>query len=457
MAGQMGVVSGTALDAVLARRLQLGDVGGNIRRAFEAFPIPDIAQRVWEKYYVEGGKAIGAAFKSKPMPSMKPGRALQELTILGNFVEVWLAKEGHNGLVGINFLEKIQVPHLPSIYGAMLAGVDYILMGAGIPRQIPGILNELAEMKPVRYAIDVADRVQGEEYFTEFDPKEYAPDGLNQLKRPNFLAIVSSSTLATALSRKSKTPVDGFVVELPTAGGHNAPPRGQMMLSETGEPIYGPKDEVDFAAIAELGLPFWIAGSYGKPGKLKEAQALGAQGIQVGTAFAYCDESGIAPEIKKQVIEMSRERKLRIYTDPLASPTGFPFKVALLDNTMSNNTLYKERTRICDLGFLRTPYRKEDGTIGYRCASEPVEDYLSKGGKVEDTEGRKCVCNGLLATVGMAQTRKGYTELPIVTSGDEAAAIADFCPEGKDGYSAKDVIEILLNAKPASSLVETVS
>ena len=229
------------------------------------------------------------------------------------------------------------------------------------------------------------------------------------------------------------------------------------MLSETGEPIYGPKDEVDFAAIAELGLPFWIAGSYGKPGKLKEAQALGAQGIQVGTAFAYCDESGIAPEIKKQVIEMSRERKLRIYTDPLASPTGFPFKVALLDNTMSNNTLYKERTRICDLGFLRTPYRKEDGTIGYRCASEPVEDYLSKGGKVEDTEGRKCVCNGLLATVGMAQTRKGYTELPIVTSGDEAAAIADFCPEGKDGYSAKDVIEILLNAKPANSLVETIS
>ena len=30
------------------------------------------------------------------------------------------------------------------LYGAMLAGVDYVLMGAGIPRTIPGILDSLA-------------------------------------------------------------------------------------------------------------------------------------------------------------------------------------------------------------------------------------------------------------------------------------------------------------------------
>ena len=29
--------------------------------------------------------------------------------MLGNFVEVWLAKEGHDGLVGMNFLEKVQL------------------------------------------------------------------------------------------------------------------------------------------------------------------------------------------------------------------------------------------------------------------------------------------------------------------------------------------------------------
>jgi len=34
--GQLGVVSGTALDVVLARRLQLGDPGGHLRRDLAA-------------------------------------------------------------------------------------------------------------------------------------------------------------------------------------------------------------------------------------------------------------------------------------------------------------------------------------------------------------------------------------------------------------------------------------
>ena len=54
--GQLGVVSGTALDCALARRLQLGDLGGNVRRALSHFPIPDMAQRIVDKYWVEGGK-----------------------------------------------------------------------------------------------------------------------------------------------------------------------------------------------------------------------------------------------------------------------------------------------------------------------------------------------------------------------------------------------------------------
>ena len=102
LSGQLGVVSGTGIDVVLTRRLQLGDVGGHIRRALDKFPIPEIAERVWDRYFVEGGKAENAPFKSKPIPSLKPPKALIELTILANFVEVWLAKEGHDGEVGIN-------------------------------------------------------------------------------------------------------------------------------------------------------------------------------------------------------------------------------------------------------------------------------------------------------------------------------------------------------------------
>jgi len=443
--GQLGVVSGTALDVVLARRLQLGDIGGNVRRALDHFPVKDMAERIWSRYFIPGGKAPAAPFKSKPVPDLHPSEALNELMVVGNFVEVWLAKHGHNGPIGINMLEKIQLPTLPSLFGAMLAGVDFVLMGAGIPRAIPACLDSMSTLSLTELKIDVAGELPGDDFVFRFDPRKYAPAGMESLKRPEFLAIVSSAPLAQSLARKSTGKVNGFVIEHHTAGGHNAPPRGAMTLNEKGEPIYGPRDEADLAAFRELGLPFWLAGSYGDPEQLRYAVENGAVGIQVGTAFAYCDESGILPELKKRVLQASREGKVGVYTDPLASPTGFPFKVVQLPGTMSDPEVYKNRNRICDLGYLRTPYRKEDGTLGYRCASEPIEDFLKKGGALEDTAGRKCVCNGLLTTVGIGQVRKGSgLEPELVTSGDEVARVARFIPEGKDSYSAADVIDYLL-------------
>jgi len=121
--GQMGVVSGTAMDMILARRLQLGDEGGHMRWALEALPIPGVAQRILDSYYIPGGKAAGKPFRSTPMPGEKLSQAHVELLVAANFVEVYLAKEGHEGPVGINFLEKIQTPTLPSLYGAMLANM----------------------------------------------------------------------------------------------------------------------------------------------------------------------------------------------------------------------------------------------------------------------------------------------------------------------------------------------
>ena len=44
--GQIGVVSGTALDLILVRRLQNGDAGGHMRRALAAFPDQAMAQRI---------------------------------------------------------------------------------------------------------------------------------------------------------------------------------------------------------------------------------------------------------------------------------------------------------------------------------------------------------------------------------------------------------------------------
>jgi len=239
--------------------------------------------------------------------------------------------------------------------------------------------------------------------------------------------------------------VDGFVVEGETAGGHNAPPRGPLQLSARGEPVYGPRDVPELDKIRALGLPFWLAGSYGQPGRLAEAIRLGAAGIQVGTAFAFCEESGISPGLKQRALQLSREGTLRVFTDPVASPTGFPFKVLEVGGTLSEAAQYEARTRICDLGYLRHPYRKPDGTLGYRCPAEPVEDYLKKGGTLADTRGRKCVCNGLGATVGIGQIRSGPDpELALMTAGDDAAHLVRYLQPGRDSYTAADVVHHLL-------------
>lgn len=444
-AGQLGVVSSTALDTVLVRRLQLGDPGGHMRLALDAFPIVKIAQEVWDKYYVSGGKDPGAPFKSKPMPSLKPNRALADLVVLANFAEVYLAKLGHQGHVGINLMEKIQLPTLPSLFGALLAGVDYVLMGAGIPRFVPGALDRLAAGERAELPITVASAPKDETYCSRFDPSAYLSSGSSNLRRPRFLAIVSSSPIAATLAKKSSGRVDGFVVEGPRAGGHNAPPRGALVLSETGEPVYGERDVPDLNAIKDLGLPFWLAGSYGRPGMLSRALDQGATGIQVGTAFAFCEESGMDPSVRDAVLSRAREKNAQVFTDAQASPTGFPFKVLAAEGSLSEENVYSGRTRMCDLGYLRAPYLREDGTIGYRCPAEPAKDYAEKGGNADECANRMCLCNGLMATAGFPQARKdGSQEPPLVTAGDEVVNLCDFLQEGKSGYTAREVVDCLL-------------
>jgi nitronate monooxygenase len=444
-AGQLGVVSGTALDAILARKLQVGDPGGHMRRALHRFPIPGVAQRIIDRYFVPDGKAEDKPFKAKPVPNAKPSRHLVELLVASNFVEVFLAREGHDAPVGINYLEKIQLPTLPSIYGAMLAGVTYVLIGAGIPRTIPAVLDRLAQRQPVELRLEVQNADRNDEFITRFDPNEFFAGEAPELDRPDFLAIISSATLANMLARKASGKVDGFIVEGPTAGGHNAPPRGRPELSVEGEPVYGKRDVPDLEAIKALGLPFWLAGSYAEPEHVAEALRLGAAGVQVGTAFAYCEESGLEHELKERVLVMSREGRARVFTDPIASPTGFPFKVLQMEDTHSDEATYKKRSRICDLGYLRHAYKKADGKLGWRCPSEPVEDYIRKGGDVKDTVGRKCVCNGLVANIGLAQVlRDGDLEKPLITSGDDVADVARFLKPGQRTYKAVDVIDYLM-------------
>ena len=121
-----------------------------MRRGLDRFPFPAMAERRVEQILCAWGEAGERVLQSLADAHQRHSRELSELCILANFVEVFLAREGHGNPVGINYLEKIQIPHLPSLYGAMLAGVGYVLMGAGVPLKIPGALDLLACHKPAR-------------------------------------------------------------------------------------------------------------------------------------------------------------------------------------------------------------------------------------------------------------------------------------------------------------------
>jgi len=139
--------------------------------------------------------------------------------------------------------------------------------------------------------------------------------------------------------------------------------------------------------------------------------------------------------------------KIQINTDPVVSPTGFPFKVASVEGTLSDPEIVRNRCKVCDIGYLRELYRTAEGTVGYRCASEQDAIYLAKGGTPESIVGRKCICNGLFSAAGLAQTRvDGYREPAIVTLGDDALHIARFCKAGDSHYHAEDVIRTILGA-----------
>ena len=442
--GQLGVVSGTGIDSVLARRLQLGDLDGDLRRAIDNFPWPGIASRVRDTYFVPGGKAPEAPFKLNPMKRMRLSRKSIELLLVANFVEVFLAKEDHDGVIGINYLEKIQRPTLPSLFGAMLAGVDYVLMGAGIPLAIPGILDGLALGETVDLKLGAVSNPDRHKYAQSFDPTEYAEGEFPSLTRPKFLAIISSDTLAQTFIRRGSGYTDGFVVEHHTAGGHNAPPRKDRSAPDRVNE-YGPRDEANLEAIAKFGRPFWLAGGYASPEQLKWALEQGATGVQLGSIFATSNESGLLPHIRQDLIDRHLNQELVIRTDFRASPTGFPFKIAEMPQTMGQPDVYEKRDRICDMGYLREMYSIDEKRVGFRCASEPIDDFIKKGGTEERASGRQCLCNGLMATIGLGQVRDGVPEAPVVTAGDDFSFLEHVLTDGARSYGAKDVLNYILS------------
>lgn len=439
--GEQGTVSGVALQRIITRILQKGDPGGHIRRALAHFPFPSVAEEIIERYYVRNGIPKGTPFKATPVFTAHPSRLLIALTVCASYAFVWLAKENNPNPISINYLEKVAMPHPYAITGAMLAGVDFITMGAGIPLQIPELINDIAEGRTARYRIPVIGK-NITSHTMAFEPEKFFGSPLPTMKKPGFIPIVASNLLANIFMNKLPPgSVYGFVVEEPTAGGHNAPPR-KPIVNEWGEPqpVYGKKDEVDYRAMTSLGVPFWIGGSYASPEKLEWALSVGAAGIQAGSIFALSEESGMDPDIRRRIRARGFKKTLTVKTDMRISPTGFPFKVVDLDDTIAKPEVYAARTRICNQGELVSLYERPNGTIGSRCPSEPMDKYSAKGGNIADAVGRGCLCNGLISAANLGDEE----EPPIVTLGDDVYFLRFLMENEESSYSAAQAIQYLL-------------
>ena len=139
-----------------------------------------------KKYYIENGRKPGQSYKLLPMLQKVSSCVRQQIMMLASFAEVYLAKENHTGVVGMNLLTKIQLPNLATIYGAMLAGVDYLLMGAGIPREIPESLERLVNHEACAMKLDAEGIALNVQHEISFNPRDHFPAIKPKLKKPFF-------------------------------------------------------------------------------------------------------------------------------------------------------------------------------------------------------------------------------------------------------------------------------
>jgi NAD(P)H-dependent flavin oxidoreductase YrpB (nitropropane dioxygenase family) len=175
----------------------------------------------------------------------------------------------------------------------------------------------------------------------------------------------------------------------------------------------------------------------------------------VGSVFALAEESGMKSAYRIAILEELKKETddSKLVFTTLFSPTGFPFKVVQLDDTLADQVVYTNRMRVCDIGLLQQrglTKPAEDGTrrLFQRCPAAPLDDFISKRGLPLNTTDRRCLCNGLLACVGLGQVglqNGSQTEEPaIVTLGNHLDGVRRLSRNGQSPYWARDVVNDIL-------------
>lgn len=275
------------------------------------------------------------------------------------YIEVSVAKQ-NGGFVGINVMGALARDYNDSVRGALDAGVDAIISGAGLPISLPTIQN----------------------------PKDTA-----------LIPIVSSSRALDIICKKWQKVgyrPDAVVLEGPLAGGHLGFKVDEIDLeSNKLENLLPPVKEL---AMKYGDFPVIVAGGIYSHEDILKFLALGADAVQMGTRFLATVESS-ATEQYKQAVVMAKPEDIYVAVRP-GSPCGMPFRV-LLSAPMFQS---------CRLGI-----RKPKCDKGYVLQKSPEGNYSICPAKT-DNQNFFCICNGLLSSAGYNPEQ----EEPLYTVGTNA-------------------------------------
>ncbi len=309
---------------------------------------------------LQGGLGIVSSACLDRLVSRRTGKKLNSYEAA--FEEVSLAK-AEGGFAGINIMCALVRDYEASVRGALDAGADAIISGAGLPLTLPAI-------QP---------------------PRDTA-----------LIPIVSSGRALELICKKWEKlgyRPDAVVLEGPLAGGHLGFKIDQIDLeSNRLENLLPPVKEM---AVKYGDFPVIVAGGIYTHNDIVRFLKMGADGVQMGTRFLATEESSASAAYKKAVVE-AKEDDIVVAHDP-GSPCGLPFRV-IKQSPMYVSALKKLRAPKCDKGYVLL----KDGEGKFtRCLAK------------ESNEHHFCICNGLLSSSGYNTDK----EEPLYTVGTNASRV----------------------------------
>jgi len=178
------------------------------------------------------------------------------------------------GLLAVNVMRAV-AEYAPYVRQACASGIDAVVVGAGLPLDLPELTAEFPRVALVPILSDARG-----------------------------IALILKKW-----ERKGRLP-DAIVIEHPKhAGGH----LGAARIEELGDPRFDFETVIPEARAllrtmgAEDRVPLIPAGGINSPQRVRELFALGASAVQIGTAFAVTQEGDAHPEFKRVLAEAKPE------------------------------------------------------------------------------------------------------------------------------------------------------